>query len=243
MTLQSEFEFLIQEEKEDNLTFEDESNMYIEQANKFIDNISLYPGRTYQGIDLNAIKESIFIGKTDVMPWDHVSFTINVNSLKDINNDRLKELFIPPFVEELESIGNRDGSEFGYNQFGRNKLKKVIIPKSIVYIAPKTFAFYRSLENVEFEQGSRLLSIGTQAFIACNNIRTIDFRNCENLDEIKEGTFEASGLTTLKINSNTKKIFDISNTDIKTIFIDSERLTAKQFIEIQQHIDIVDYNF
>lgn len=229
LSITDEFEFIMQDEIEDTSTFEDDSNDLISIANKFIDNVSVYPDRTYQGISVQSIRDCLYIGETDIMPWKHVGFTIDVSKLKDVSGGRLEELTIPSFIEELESIGTRGGTEFGYNQFGRNNLKKIFIPSSLVVIAPLTFAYYRKLENVTIEKNSKLMVLGSKAFACCENINTLDLRNCEYLDEIHDDTFAKSSLRVLKLNSNINKVGQLLDTSIETIYIDNEKYSKDEF--------------
>ena len=81
----NEFDFIM--EDEDTSTYIDDSDELINQAKDFIDKALKFSDRTYQGISVTDISELIFIGETDVMPWNHVSFTLDVNKLKDVNKD------------------------------------------------------------------------------------------------------------------------------------------------------------
>lgn len=227
-----EFEFLVEEEVEDTSTFEDDSNNYINLANQFLESIEAFPDRTYQGIPIKAYADSITIGESNIVPWEHVGFTIDVNKLKDLANHRLEEFIIPSFIEELESIGDKAGTEFGFNQSGRNNLRFIEIPKSVIVVAPNTFAFYKKLESIKFEKNSKLIYLGSQAFVGCESLHTLDLRNCIDLDELKEGTFDRSGITTLKISSNIKSMCSLSNTEIKTVYIDNEAYSIEKFNQL-----------
>lgn len=227
-----EFEFLIEDEIEDTSTFEDDSNNYINIAKQFLDTISAFPDRTYQGIPIKAYADSITIGESNIVPWEHVGFTIDVNKLKDLSNHRLEEFIIPSFVEEIESIGDKAGTEFGFNQSGRNNLRYIEIPKSIIVIAPNTFAFYKKLESIKFERNSKLIYLGSQAFVGCESLHTLDLRNCTDLDELKESTFDGSGILTLKISSNIKNMCSLRNTNIQTVYLDDEAYSIEKFNQL-----------
>lgn len=227
MNITDEFEFLMEEIEE--TTYEEDSNSLIEEANNFMEKTSLYPDRTYQGIAVTAIKESLFIKETDIMPWNHVGMTIDINKLKDISGEKLTELYIPTFVEEIESIGDRAGTEFGYNQSHRNNLKFVNIPRNIIVIAPNTFAFYKNLEKVKFEENCKLMYLGKQAFAYCEKLKVLDLRNCIYLDEIKDNTFINSGIEILKISNTIQKISPIHNTNINTIFLNNKKFSLEEF--------------
>lgn len=224
-----EFDFLVEEEQQDNSTFEDDSNNYIALAKQFMDSIDKFPDRTYQGIPIKAYADSIYIGESDIVPWEHVGFTIDVNRLKDLSNHRLEEFIIPSFVEEIESIGDKAGTEFGFNQSGRNVLRYIEIPSSVIVIAPNTFAFYKKLKDIKFKENSKLIYLGSQAFVGCESLHTLDLRGCQDLDELKEGTFDGSDIQTLKISSNIKKMCSLYNTNIKKVYVDDAAYSIEEF--------------
>lgn len=229
-----EFSFLVEDETdktENNSNFENDSSNYIYLARRFLDTVKTFPEKTYQGIYVKSYADCISIGKSNIVPWEHVSFTIDVNKLKDLSNNKLETFIIPSFVEEVNSIGY---TEFGFNQSGRNILKYIEIPSSVVVIEPNTFAFYTKLENVKFEKNSKLLYLGSQSFVGCGNLHTLDLRNCIDLDEIKEGTFDGSAITTLKISSNINKMCSLKNTEIKKVYIDDESYKIEEFNRLME---------
>jgi hypothetical protein len=229
-SIEDEFEFLEQEEIEvPQTSFVDDSNAMIAEAKEFMRKTKLYPDRTYQGIPVTSISNSLTVGKSDIMTWNHVKFTINVNNLKDISGGKLEELTIPSFVEEIESIGDRDGIEFGYNQAGRNRLRNIILPSNLIVIAPNTFAFYKKLECVSIESNCKLLYLGQQAFACCESLHTLDLRNCEYLDEIPSNCFTNSSIEVLKLNRNVKQIKELKNTNIKEVHIDTDVYNIDEF--------------
>lgn len=232
-----EFDFLIEEEVESNkserkTTFEDDSNACVVAAKQFLDNAKASGNRTYQGIPMGAYVDSITLGESDIVPWNHVKFTLDVAKLKNLGNNMLEELIIPTFVEELESIGDKAGTEFGFNQAGRNRLKYIEIPQNVIVIAPSTFAFYKKLETINFKENSKLIYLGSQTFVGCELLHTLDLSNCEDLDEIKNGTFDGSAIQVLKLNSNISKMCNIVNTDIKTVYIDDTAYSRQEFIQL-----------
>ena len=226
-TLSDEFEFL--NENDDTSTYEEDSESLVNEAKSFINKSHKFSNVTYQGISVLSICESITLGNSSIMPWNHVKFTIDVNKLKDLNNDRIIELYIPSFVEELESIGDKAETEFGYNQAYRNNLKEVFIPKNIVVIADNTFAFYKKLEKISFEKDCKLMYLGEQAFACCEKLQMVDLQNCIYLDEIRNNTFANSAVKVLKINSTIQSICSLENTNIETVFIDSDKYDIKTF--------------
>lgn len=216
-----EFNFLIADEIECETTFEDDSKEYVEQANRFLEQAKQYADRTIQGIPASSIAECISICKTDIMPWEHTVFTIDVNKLKNIGNIRLSELKIPAFIEEVQSIGDKAETEFGFNQSHRNYLKTIYIPKSVAVIADNTFAFYKNLENVIFEDESKLIYIGEQAFACCEKLHSIDFRKCKELDSIHCNVFSGTHIETLKLAKVLENLDNIA--DIKTLYIGNNK--------------------
>lgn len=215
-----EFDFLI-DNTEDNSTFIDDSNEMIKRAQEFIEQARKYPNRTKQGIQLSNIVDCITIGKSDIYNEEHVIFTLNVNKLKDVSNGRLIEFEVPSFVEELKSIGYEDGNEFGYNQSHRNYLKTIVIPKNLKIIAPNTFAFYKNLENIIFEDSCKLLYIGSQAFACCGKLHSVNFQKCKELEDIPNDIFDGSNIEVLKLPDGFN--YNMQNTEIKTIYIGKEK--------------------
>lgn len=71
------------------------------------------------------------------------------------------------------------------------------IPANVTSIPPYAFAGMKNLKRVEFNNGSRLRSIGAYAFLQCDSLREIDlpptlttlgescFQECRNLREIR----------------------------------------------------------
>lgn len=216
-----EFEFILGEEEDE--TYKHDSSTFISQAKLFINNNSIV---SYQGIDKEKITELISLDKSDIVPWEHVKLTISVEKLRPITGERLKELIIPSFVEE---IGGIDDSIFGHNDTTINHLKYVRIPKNVIVIAPHTFSMYSKLERIIFENNSKLLSLGDYAFACCDNIHTLDLSECKYLEEIKGNVFKHSNIKNLKLNSNLKHIDTLENTNIEKIIIDGIVYTQSEF--------------
>lgn len=238
-----EFDFLLHDSSNDT-SFQEDSASYIEMANKFLSNKN-----TYQGLQMQSYIDCISIGHSDIMPWEHVKFTINSMKLKDISGHRAMEFSIPSFVEEVESIGDKDGTEFGYNQYGMNNLRFINIPYSVTVIAPLTFALYKKLEVVNFAENSSLIYIGSQAFVGCESLKILDLRNCIYLDTIQDKTFNSSGIEVLKISSSIQKICSLDNTNIKTVYIDDDKYSIAEYNKLMSTCNDevfwkpMDYNF
>ena len=79
---------------------------------------------------------------------------------------------------------------------GLDGLKTIIIPSSVTEIAIDAFSYNATLENVIFQENSKLEIIGIRAFNACRNLKSINlpnglkkleqlaFYNCTSLEEI-----------------------------------------------------------
>lgn len=215
MSITEEFSFLMGDE--DTTTFEEDSQAYIEEAIRYKSRVSENINRTVQGIKFVSLCQCISIEKTEIMPWEHTVFTLDVNVLKNIDNRKLSDFRVPPFIEEIRSIENKGDQGFGYNQAWRNGLKYIYIPKSVAVIAHNTFAFYRKLNKIEFEKESKLIFIGNYAFGYCESLHSLDFRNCKNLDSIGHNVFEGSSIKTLKISENTSAK-ELKESNIRSIY-------------------------
>lgn len=224
-----EFEFILAEEPEDTTTFIDDSNEFIAEAHAFIKKMQSNTKSTYQGIKGQNIVECISIGKTDIMPWDHVTFTLDIIKLRNIGNNKLEDFVIPPFIEELCSTGDKGILGFGYNNTGHNFLKHITIPSSVVVIAPNTFTFYKRLESIIFEERSKLMYLGDQAFVGCESLHTLNLTSCRYLDKIYSNTFSASGITKLKLPNTIEIISPLSSTSIEQVYIDEDAYTISEF--------------
>lgn len=216
-----EFEFIIGEE--DDTDYTHDSNNLISQAKLFMNNNSIY---SYQGINKENISKLISLSESDIIPWEHVKLTISIEKLRPITGERLKELIIPSFIEELAGTNN---SIFGQNDTTINHLKYVRIPRNVIVIAPHTFSMYTKLEKVIFENNSKLLSLGDYAFACCDNIHTLDLSECGYLDIIKGNVFKHSNIKVLKLNSNLKHIDTLEDTNIEKIIIDNITYTQSEF--------------
>ena len=138
-----EFDFLL-----DKSTFIDDTNNLIDKANKFIDNANKNPDCTFQGIKLIDIAACISIDKSDIYNETHVIFTINLNKLKDINNEPIREFKVPDFVEELQSVGDKEGNGKNLLVDFFNHVKTYDI--DFKYIAPSPFIGELEIIDQEF---------------------------------------------------------------------------------------------
>ncbi len=90
----------------------------------------------------------------------------------------------------LELIGMRAFAQF-------NKLENIVIPANVKYIESEAFLACKSLERVNFEEGSQLMTIGEDAFFVCDALKSVNlpstltciefraFSNCTQLTEIE----------------------------------------------------------
>lgn len=193
---------------------------------------------TYNGISLDKINDLITDTETAMMPWKHLTFTLDVSKLADVSGGALKQFVIPSYIEEITSVGDT-GSIFGFNETGQNYLKEIIINKNALVIDNSAFALYTRLEKVVFEKDSRLSLVGNRAFAGCDKLKTLDFRNCRDLGSIPSDICKCSGVTTIKLPSTLEEIdlalFD--ECDVHTIYFDTVRYTAQEFIDTYKNYD------
>lgn len=193
---------------------------------------------TYNGISLDKVNSLITDTETAVMPWKHLTFTLDVSKLTDVSGGALKQFVIPSYIEEITSAGDT-GSIFGFNETGQNYLKEIVINKNALVIDNSAFALYTRLERVVFEKDSRLGLIGNRAFAGCDRLKTLDFRNCRDLELIPSDICKYSGLTTIKLPSTLEDmdlaLFD--ECDVNTIYFDNVRYTKQEFIDTYKNYD------
>lgn len=226
-----EFEFLEPEEKETSI--EEDSKRLVNYARYFIEKSNKFPNESVQGISVTNISKGITICESNIMPWEHVKFTLNVDELRDLNRDKLVDFSVPFFIEELESIGDRAGTEFGYNQTCHNNLRSVSIHKNVMIINSGTFLLYRKLENIIFEKDSKLLYLGPQAFVGCKSLHKIDLRNCTELETLANNLFTDSAVEVVKLNSNIQTISRraFENSNVKTVYINEHKYKIEEFLD------------
>lgn len=215
-------------------TYIDESNELIEKAETFIKTSD----STNQGIEMKKIKKSLSFEETNLMPWKHVSITIDVSRLKPISNTKLTSFSIYDFIEEVIGICDNGDTEFGYNQSIRNNLEYLKVSSNVCVINPSAFAFYKKLERVIFEENSKLIYIGENTFACCEKLKELDLRNCKYLDDIPENLIAKSGVRVLKLNRNIKHVPNQWNTsELKYIYIDDDKYSIEEFNELMSNND------
>lgn len=229
--LLDEFDFLIEEEKE--TTFEEDSTFLVNEAKTFISKSEQMPDRTYQGIPVKGICDCISIGKTDIMPWEHVTFTLDFEKIRCIGKKKLEDFTIPPFVEEVRSIDNNDNNKFWCNQALHNSIRHLIISKNVIAIAPNTFSFFTNLENIKFEKDSKLIIIGPGAFSFCNKLHKLDLRKCIELDELPSRLLCGTAVDVLKITKNIETMHSdtLLDSSVKNVVVDKDNYNIWDFEE------------
>lgn len=218
----SEFEFLIEDEFID---YEQVSKELIARA-KSINGI-----KTLNGIRTDNILKHIKFNETANIPWSHVTLSVTPDLFDDMNNERISDLVVFDFVEEIESNIN---SKLGIvNNSYRNKVKYLTIPSSVKVIGSWAFSFYKNLKTIKFENNSGLRCFGQGAFANCKELKTLDLGMCEKLEIIPNYTVSGSAVTQvilpLSIKQVMPKAFDDSS--VKHILIGNERYKIEDFIE------------
>lgn len=228
-----EFEPFLEDDEPIEADFESNSKHLIEQAK------NIRALETIYGINALTVYKQLTFGKTSYIPWDHVTLYMDTNKLLDINGELITELRIFNFVEEV-AIGSNTDIGFGFNNSYRNRLKVITIPENVIVLDNKIFAFYKNLKSITFESNSKLLRLGNEAFAYCENLHTLDLRNCTELDELPDNFIEYSGVSVLKLSSNLKRVSRnaFSQADLKCIYIDDDKYTFDMFMK-----ELINNNF
>lgn len=133
--------------------------------------------------------------KRVIVDEDNANFTAIGNMIVNQNNTTIHliigaidrgEYRIP---DTYDTIGTRAFE-------GQAYITKLVIPKTVRTIGDYAFANCIGLQEVEFEEGSRLTDVGTYAFLSCVSLKKIElpegirhispymFRGCSSLEEI-----------------------------------------------------------
>lgn len=229
-TISEEFkEFTSEEEIVEQLktSYIIDSLTYISKAKECMRQETLY------GIYTSSISKTLKYSSTDVIPWEHVTMYLDTTKLNDISGQKIREFRVFDFVEELNTIPNTEFG-FGFNNSHRNLLESLVIPENVLVINSKTFAFYKKLKSITFEDDCKLLKIGTQAFAYCEKLHTLDLSKCEYLEELSEDMLYGSGVTILKLNTNIKKIPEcaFNNSKVKTVIIGDTRYKLSELLDM-----------
>ena len=86
----------------------------------------------------------------------------------------------------------------------KNSIKHLVIGSGITYIGNYVFYNHTALQDITFEAGSKLESIGTNAFQSCTSLTSVTLP--EGLTTIHNYAFNSTGLTTVTIPSSMTEI-------------------------------------
>lgn len=222
----SEFDFLMAEKAEE-LDIEVNSKCLIEQAKKIRERKTIY------GIDSNVIYNQLYFDATDCMPWKHVTLRIDTSKLYDINKEGIREIRVFDFVQELDCLPNLELC-LGFNCYKSNKIGNITIAPNVVVINNKTFAFYKRLKKVVFEDNCSLIRIGSEAFAYCESLKELDFRNCKYVEDIPSNLIYGSGVKVLKLPSSVKHIDEkaFEHSVLEKIYIEDEVYNIDDFMQM-----------
>ena len=93
----------------------------------------------------------------------------------------------------------------------KDNIDEIIIKSDITGIAAHAFEGMAGLNTVYFERNTNIKEIGEAAFKNCTYLASINLENCKNLEtlgskESRDGVFENSALTTIKIPASLQTI-------------------------------------
>ncbi len=170
----------------------------------------------------------------------YLGSSVRLNGNPFVGCPTLKEIMVSPRNRELASIYgciySRTGTKLycvpgavtgemvlwnlliviEMNAFRGGRLESVVLPQSLMIVAPGAFAECPDLKEVKFDRGCKLLSIMSDTFRECAALRNVSlpyslnsissnaFRDCRSLDNIllpigletiEESAFENAGLT------------------------------------------------
>lgn len=143
---------------------------------------------------------------------DYITSSVTNNSvsiLGYVGEGSSEELVIPSTIEIEDGDGNPNNNSktvvaigdnaFANNFNGRDYIKNVTIPSTVVSIGHYAFGYNEKLESVTFENGSKLATICEGAFAYTPNLTT--FTLPASVNDIGEQAFEGSGITSFTGNS------------------------------------------
>ena len=218
----NDFDFLLPvEETKD---FREVSKEFVLEAKKILD------VKSVQGIESSKMFKQMTFCETANVPWEHVTFNIDTNMLTDVSGERVKEIKIPGFVEEIRTA-NYGVTALGANNCIGNCIENISIGKNVIVIGNETFSYYRKLKRVYFEEGSGLISLGVGAFSNCESLSALDLSRCEMLDVLPDYIVSNSAVKILKISNNIREIseraFNYSN--IEKVSVGKQRYSFNEF--------------
>lgn len=220
---------------------EEISKELIGKANRFINKANNKPDSTHQGIPMKNMAKLISIKESDKLNWKHVVMELNIGKLRDINGERISSLSIPKFIEEVAPLKSKEDEDTIANTMSIDAIKHIKLSSNLINIDDYSFMGYTNLDTIEIPEEIKLERIGKCAFAHCYKITDLDLRCCSKLKYIeKDAFFKCDNLKTLKIPGTLKELCDLSNTNIKKIYIDRAAYTISDFIEA---IDRLGNNF
>jgi len=221
--LLDDFAEFIDEEDED----EDYERVSLQNIKKAQD---ICTRRSYYGINPNNLLAQFKYNNTKLLPWKHVTMSLDTNNLVTISGDKLEEFRVFEFIEELDCIGENG---IGFNNCNLNRLKVVTIPKQVLVINNSCFAFFKKLHTINFEDDSELLYIGNNVFAYCKELKVVDLSMCYKLEQLGKDMFIGSGVKTIKLNSNIKYIDNntFRGSNIQEVYVDNYRYEMEEFME------------
>lgn len=219
-----DFDFLLPvDEPKD---FREVSKEFISEAKKILD------VKSVQGISSKDMFKQLTMCETENIPWEHVTFNINTDLLTDISGERVREIKIPNFVEEV-TTANKGLTVFGANNFIGNHIESISFGENVAVIGDETFSYYRKLKKVHFGDRSNLINIGIGAFSNCESLNMIDLSPCKMLDSIPSYIVSNSLVKHIRIPCNVKEIsekaFEYSN--IEKITVGNQKYSFSEFID------------
>lgn len=126
-------------------------------------------------------------------------------------------------IEILEGVTTIRGMAF----WGCNKIKKIILPKSLKNIESGAFSMCPMLEKIEFTEGCEITSIGDFCFSSCPKLNEIKFPSIET---IPDQCFQDSSLEKIIIPATVKAIgegaFSLCKNLKTVIFEENSQLTC-----------------
>ena len=218
----SEFEFMIDDDVPD---FEKESAELIAKARQ------IQRVRTLNGIDTRKISEHLRFNATANIPWQHVTLNVTPSLFGDINNDRITDFVVFDFVEEIET--NLNNTLGIINNSFRNRIEHLTITKNVKIINSYSFAFYKNLKAVEFEENSQLWCIGQSVFEHCVKLKTLDLSNCSELEFIPGNLVRDSAVMNLSLSTGVKRIVQgaFDDSSVKYIKIGKDKYKINDFLQ------------
>lgn len=222
-------------------------------TNQYIKSFNVAEGNTVysseNGVLFNKNKDTLI---KYPLANDNISYTIP-NSVKTIKNnafggcEKLVSIEIPESVTTIESsafygcsgltnieIPSSIDAILDYTFSDCSKLTTVTIPSNIISIGEGAFYSNISLENIVFEEGHKLESIGSRAFYNCYNLKSIEIPN--TVISIGNSPFGTSGIEEITFEENSQLM------TLNGVFSDCYNLRKAQIPESITSIEYYVFN-